>query len=53
MGDTPLILVPSHRSYGDFVLMSYLLYMYDVAIPTTAAGMGMFTFAFSQPWFCY
>uniref|UniRef100_A0A4W6F061 Glyceronephosphate O-acyltransferase n=1 Tax=Lates calcarifer TaxID=8187 RepID=A0A4W6F061_LATCA len=29
----------SHRSYMDFLLMSYLLYTYDLALPVIAAGM--------------
>lgn len=40
MGGTPVILVPSHRSYADFILMSYILYSYKIAIPVTVAGMG-------------
>lgn len=35
----PVILVPSHRSYMDFLLMSYILYTYDLALPVIAAGM--------------
>lgn len=36
----PVVLLPSHRSYMDFLLMSYLLYTYDLALPVIAAGMG-------------
>ncbi|XP_018538671.1 dihydroxyacetone phosphate acyltransferase isoform X2 [Lates calcarifer] len=35
----PVVLLPSHRSYMDFLLMSYLLYTYDLALPVIAAGM--------------
>ncbi|XP_021933901.1 dihydroxyacetone phosphate acyltransferase isoform X2 [Zootermopsis nevadensis] len=39
MGDNPVIFAPSHRSYGDFVLMSYLCFHYKIEIPAIAAGM--------------
>lgn len=35
----PVVLLPSHRSYIDFLMMSYLLYNYDLALPVIAAGM--------------
>ncbi|XP_069625446.1 dihydroxyacetone phosphate acyltransferase isoform X2 [Ranitomeya imitator] len=35
----PVVLLPSHRSYIDFLLMSYILYTYDLALPVIAAGM--------------
>uniref|UniRef100_A0A671VQ94 Glyceronephosphate O-acyltransferase n=1 Tax=Sparus aurata TaxID=8175 RepID=A0A671VQ94_SPAAU len=35
----PVVLLPSHRSYMDFLLMSYILYTYDIALPVIAAGM--------------
>lgn len=37
--DHPVVLLPSHRSYMDFLLMSYILYSYDLALPVIAAGM--------------
>ncbi|KAM8832024.1 dihydroxyacetone phosphate acyltransferase isoform 2-T2 [Spinachia spinachia] len=37
--DHPVVLLPSHRSYMDFLLMSYLLYTYDLSLPVIAAGM--------------
>jgi glycerone phosphate O-acyltransferase len=40
MGDNPVIFAPSHRSYGDFILMSYLCFHYQIEIPAIAAGMG-------------
>uniref|UniRef100_A0A8C6UKR8 Glyceronephosphate O-acyltransferase n=1 Tax=Neogobius melanostomus TaxID=47308 RepID=A0A8C6UKR8_9GOBI len=35
----PVVLLPSHRSYMDFLLMSLILYTYDLALPVIAAGM--------------
>lgn len=35
----PVVLLPSHRSYIDFLMMSYVLYTYDLALPVIAAGM--------------
>ncbi|XP_050295744.1 dihydroxyacetone phosphate acyltransferase isoform X2 [Anthonomus grandis grandis] len=39
MGDCPVIFVPSHRSYADFIIFSYILFFYDIEIPAIAAGM--------------
>ncbi|XP_045461662.1 dihydroxyacetone phosphate acyltransferase isoform X2 [Harmonia axyridis] len=39
MGNNPIIFVPSHRSYADFILMSFVCFTYDVEIPCIAAGM--------------
>ncbi|NXH27331.1 GNPAT acyltransferase, partial [Myiagra hebetior] len=36
----PIVLLPSHRSYVDFLMLSYLLYTYDLALPVIAAGIG-------------
>jgi IS1 family transposase len=33
-----VILVPSHRSYIDFLILSYILFAYDICIPHIAAG---------------
>ncbi|KAM9316725.1 dihydroxyacetone phosphate acyltransferase [Gastrophryne carolinensis] len=35
----PVVLLPSHRSYIDFLMMSYILYTYELALPVIAAGM--------------
>ncbi|KAI4798272.1 hypothetical protein KUCAC02_022165 [Chaenocephalus aceratus] len=35
----PVVLLPSHRSYMDFLLMSYLLFTYELSLPVIAAGM--------------
>ncbi|KAK9875364.1 hypothetical protein WA026_007762 [Henosepilachna vigintioctopunctata] len=39
MGSCPVIFVPSHRSYADFILMSLICFTYDIEIPAIAAGM--------------
>ena len=36
----PVVLLPSHRSYIDFLMLSFLLYNYDLPVPVIAAGMG-------------
>lgn len=36
------MLLPSHRSYIDFLMLSYLLYTYDLALPVIAAGIGKY-----------
>ncbi|XP_062980477.1 dihydroxyacetone phosphate acyltransferase [Elgaria multicarinata webbii] len=35
----PVVLLPSHRSYIDFLLLSYVLYTYDLSLPVIAAGI--------------
>ncbi|XP_039548537.1 dihydroxyacetone phosphate acyltransferase [Pimephales promelas] len=42
----PVVLLPSHRSYMDFLMMSYLLYMYDLPLPVIAAGMDFISMKF-------
>ncbi|KAF7694433.1 dihydroxyacetone phosphate acyltransferase [Silurus meridionalis] len=40
----PVILVPNHRSYIDFLVLSYIMFTYDLSVPVIAAGiplMGM------------
>ncbi|XP_026773269.3 dihydroxyacetone phosphate acyltransferase isoform X2 [Pangasianodon hypophthalmus] len=40
----PVILMPNHRSYIDFLILSYIMFTYDLSIPVIAAGiplMGM------------
>ncbi|KAJ8972251.1 hypothetical protein NQ314_000269, partial [Rhamnusium bicolor] len=39
MGNCPVVFVPSHRSYADFILMSLVCFTYDIEIPAIAAGM--------------
>lgn len=38
-GESPVLFLPSHRSYGDFVLMAFLCFNYSIEIPCVAAGM--------------
>ncbi|XP_067840194.1 dihydroxyacetone phosphate acyltransferase isoform X2 [Heptranchias perlo] len=35
----PVVLLPSHRSYIDFLMLSYIMYTYDLSLPVIAAGM--------------
>ncbi|XP_060769900.1 dihydroxyacetone phosphate acyltransferase [Neoarius graeffei] len=42
----PVVLLPSHRSYIDFLMMSYLLFTYDLALPVIAAGMDFINMKF-------
>lgn len=37
----PVLYLPTHRSYADFVLFSYLCFYFDMEVPTVAAGMGV------------
>lgn len=39
IGDRPVLYLPSHRSYLDFVLMTFICFAYDLTIPGIAAGM--------------
>ncbi|OQR94316.1 fatty acyl-CoA reductase [Thraustotheca clavata] len=34
----PLILIPTHRSYMDFLMMTYLFFAYNIPIPYVLAG---------------
>lgn len=46
IGNQPVLYLPSHRSYADFVLMSYICFAYDLEIPGIAAGMGKLCLGF-------
>lgn len=37
--ETPVILMPNHRSYVDFLVLSYILFTYDLPLPVIAAGI--------------
>uniref|UniRef100_A0A3Q3EUG8 Glyceronephosphate O-acyltransferase n=1 Tax=Labrus bergylta TaxID=56723 RepID=A0A3Q3EUG8_9LABR len=37
----PVILMPNHRSYADFLVISYILFTYDIPVPVIAAGSRM------------
>lgn len=39
IGKNPVLYLPSHRSYLDFILMSYICFHYNIEIPGIAAGM--------------
>ena len=39
MGNQQIIYLPSHGSYVDFMLMSYICFSYNLEIPCIAAGM--------------
>ena len=36
----PVLLMPTHRSYFDFLLVSYVFYDKDLPLPVIAAAMG-------------
>ncbi|XP_034555106.1 dihydroxyacetone phosphate acyltransferase [Notolabrus celidotus] len=37
--ENPVILMPNHRSYVDFLVISYILFTYDINVPVIAAGI--------------
>ena len=40
MKETPVVLLPTHRSYLDFLLLSYITFHYHLPMPFIAAGAG-------------
>lgn len=40
----PVILMPNHRSYMDFLAISYILFSYDIPLPVIAAGIRKYLF---------
>ena len=40
LAEWPSILLPSHRSYLDFILVSYLMFEHNITLPCIAAGQG-------------
>lgn len=46
MGKNPVIFLPTHRSYADFILMAFLCFNYDIEIPVVVAGMGEESYSF-------
>ena len=38
MKSSPILILPTHRSYVDFLLVSYLFFGYDLRLPIIAAG---------------
>ncbi|XP_050672009.1 dihydroxyacetone phosphate acyltransferase isoform X2 [Leptidea sinapis] len=45
LGENPVLFLPTHRSYADFCLMTYLCYHYDIELPAVAAGMDFYSMA--------
>ncbi|XP_040016371.2 dihydroxyacetone phosphate acyltransferase isoform X1 [Gasterosteus aculeatus] len=39
--ESPVILLPNHRSYLDFLVISYVMFTYDIPVPVIAAGMAL------------
>ncbi|KAK9497175.1 hypothetical protein O3M35_004541 [Rhynocoris fuscipes] len=39
MGENPIIFLPTHRSYGDFILMALVCFYYKIQLPCVAAGI--------------
>lgn len=37
--ESPVILMPNHRSYIDFLAISYIMFSYDIPVPVIAAGI--------------
>lgn len=35
----PVVLMPNHRSYIDFLVLSYIMFTYDLSVPVIAAGI--------------
>lgn len=42
--ENPVILMPNHRSYIDFLAISYIMFSYDIPIPVIAAGIRKYLF---------
>lgn len=42
----PVVLIPSHRSYIDFIILSYVLFAYNLPIPVIAAGEDFLNLSF-------
>lgn len=38
-----MLVLPTHRSYMDFLLVSYVFYHFDLPLPVIAAAMGELT----------
>uniref|UniRef100_A0A1B0FMH2 Phospholipid/glycerol acyltransferase domain-containing protein n=1 Tax=Glossina morsitans morsitans TaxID=37546 RepID=A0A1B0FMH2_GLOMM len=43
LGRSPVLYLPTHRSYMDFILMSYICFYYDIEIPGIAGGMDFYS----------
>ncbi|XP_074649512.1 dihydroxyacetone phosphate acyltransferase-like [Tubulanus polymorphus] len=42
----PVVLMPTHRSYTDFLLLSYVCYHYELPVPVIAAAMDFMSMKF-------
>lgn len=40
-GKYPVVLVPSHKSHLDYLLLSYIFYNYDLTLPHVCAGINL------------
>lgn len=40
-GKHPVVLVPSHRSHLDYLIISYIFYNYDITMPHVCAGINL------------
>lgn len=38
----PVLIMPTHRSYFDFLLVSFVFFAYELPLPVIAAAMGMY-----------
>ena len=38
--ERPVVLLPSHRSYLDFILVTFILFNFNMKLPCIAAGQG-------------
>ncbi|KAL4703271.1 hypothetical protein ACJJTC_009246, partial [Scirpophaga incertulas] len=45
MGKNPLLFLPTHRSYADFCILTYLCYHYNIDFPAVASGMDFYSMA--------
>lgn len=43
----PVLIMPTHRSYFDFLLVSFVFFAYELPLPVIAAAMGMCMNAFT------
>ena len=40
MGKNPVVFVPNHKSYADFILMAFVCFSCNIEIPVVVAAMG-------------
>ncbi|XP_061669080.1 dihydroxyacetone phosphate acyltransferase [Syngnathoides biaculeatus] len=39
--NAPVVLLPNHRSYTDFLVLSYIMFTYDLPLPVIASGLAL------------